>query len=218
MITINLGRGRVKDYLELFDGNWFNGEENNGLKEVFTIGQRNRLQYIILGLLGQQDQTGYDLTKAFEHEIGEFWQASHSQIYPQLQRLETAGDITHQDQIAGEKLAKKVYQLTAQGQKKLAAWVSEPSPELTATKDEFILKLYFIKSANDPRLGPMLQEQTQLHAEQLAHLQERQREVFPNQAAIDAAFGHYLILEHAIERESHYVEWLQRYQTLSNNH
>ncbi|GEO69297.1 transcriptional regulator [Levilactobacillus acidifarinae DSM 19394] len=176
------------------------------------IGQRNRLQYIILGLLSQQDQTGYDLTKAFEHEIGEFWQASHSQIYPQLQRLETAGDITHQDQIAGEKLAKKVYQLTAQGQKKLAAWVGEPSPELTATKDEFILKLYFIKSANDPRLGPMLQEQTQLHAEQLTHLQSRRAEVFPNQAAIDAAYGHYLILEHAIEREKHYVEWLNRAQ------
>lgn len=176
------------------------------------IGQRNRLQYIILGLLSQQAQTGYDLAKAFDHEIGEFWQASHSQIYPLLQRLEADGDITHQDQISGEKLAKKQYQLTDQGQQKLAAWISEPSPELTATKDEFILKLYFIKSATDPRLSPMLQEQAQLHATQLAHLKARRQLVFPNQAAIDQAYGHYLILDHAIQRETHYVAWLKACQ------
>ncbi|MGN1292317.1 MAG: PadR family transcriptional regulator [Levilactobacillus brevis] len=175
------------------------------------MGQRNRLQYIILGLLNQRPQTGYDLTKAFEHEIGEFWQAQHSQIYPMLKRLEIAGDITHEDTVSGEKLAKKQYSLTPTGHDKLVAWVSEPSPELTATKDEFILKLYFIKTSDDPRLQPMLQEQAALHRAQLAHLQERQQTVFPDQAAIDQAYGHYLILDHAIGRERYYVEWLEKY-------
>lgn len=164
-----------------------------------------------MGLLSQRPQTGYDLSRAFDHEIGEFWQAQHSQIYPMLKRLETAGDITHEDTITGEKLVKKEYQLTEQGQEKLTAWVSSPSPELTATKDEFILKLYFIESAHDPRITPMLTEQYQLHQAQLAHLRDRQRTVFPDQAAIDAAYGHYLILEHAVEREAHYVDWLQRH-------
>lgn len=180
-------------------------------KEAVIIGQRNRLQYIILGLLNQRPQTGYDLTKAFEHEIGEFWQAQHSQIYPMLKRLETAGDITHEDTVSGEKLAKKQYSLTPTGHDKLVAWVSEPSPELTATKDEFILKLYFIKTSDDPRLQPMLQEQAALHRAQLAHLQERQQTVFPDQTAIDQAYGHYLILDHAIGRERYYVEWLEKY-------
>lgn len=180
-------------------------------KEAAIIGQRNRLQYIILGLLNQRPQTGYDLTKAFEHEIGEFWQAQHSQIYPMLKRLETAGDITHEDTVSGEKLAKKQYSLTPTGHDKLVAWVSEPSPELTATKDEFILKLYFIKTSDDPRLQPMLQEQAALHRAQLAHLKERQQTVFPDQAAIDQAYGHYLILDHAIGRERYYVEWLEKY-------
>ncbi|RXI78961.1 PadR family transcriptional regulator [Levilactobacillus suantsaii] len=174
------------------------------------IGQRNRLQYIILGLLSQRAQTGYDLTRAFDHEIGEFWQASHSQIYPLLQRLETGGDITHEDLITGEKLAKKQYELTPQGRTKLNAWISEPSPELTATKDDFILKLYFIKSADDPRLAPMIAEQLQLHRDQVEHLQARRQTVFPTDDAIQAAYGHYLILEHAIERETHYVAWLER--------
>lgn len=182
------------------------------MKGLSTIGQRNRLQYIILGLLDQTPQTGYDLTKAFEHEIGEFWQAQHSQIYPLLKRLETAGDITHQDTITGEKLAKKQYELTAQGHAKLVAWINEPSPALATTKDEFILKLYFIKSANDPRLPAMLNEQLALHQAQLDHLKARRLTVFPDQKHIDAAYGHHLILEHAIERETHYVAWLLRYQ------
>ena len=57
----------------------------------------------------------------------------------------------------------------------------------------------------------MLREQYQLHQSQLHHLQQRQETVFPNQKAIDQAYGHYLILDHAIERESHYVEWLAQY-------
>lgn len=183
------------------------GQHERGL---VIIGQRNRLQYIILGLLNQRPQTGYDLAKAFENEIGEFWQAQHSQIYPMLKRMETAGDITHEDTIAGEKLAKKQYSLTTAGHEKLVAWVSEPSPELAASKDEFILKLYFIKSADDPRLQPMLQEQAVLHRTQLAHLQRRRQTVFPDQTAIDQAYGHYLILDHAIGREQYYVDWLNQ--------
>ncbi len=175
------------------------------------IGQRNRLQYIILGLLNQRPQTGYDLAKAFENEIGEFWQAQHSQIYPMLKRMETSGDITHEDTVTGEKLAKKQYSLTPAGHAKLVAWVSEPSPELSATKDEFILKLYFIKTAADPRLQPMLQEQAALHRAQLAHLKQRRKTVFPDQAAIDQAYGHYLILDHAIGREQYYVDWLEKF-------
>lgn len=176
-----------------------------------TIGQRNRLQYIILGLLNQRPQTGYDLAKAFENEIGEFWQAQHSQIYPMLKRMEAAGEISHEDTVTGERLAKKQYMLTPAGREKLIAWVGQPSPELTPSKDEFILKLYFIKTASDPRIQPMLREQYQLHQSQLHHLQQRQETVFPNQATIDQAYGHYLILDHAIERESHYVEWLAQY-------
>lgn len=178
-----------------------------------NIGQRNRLQYIILGLLNQRPQTGYDLAKAFENEIGEFWQAQHSQIYPLLRRMEDAGEITHEDTVAGEKLAKKQYTLTPSGHDKLVDWVSEPSPELTPSKDEFILKLYFIKTDKDPRIQPMLREQLRLHQTQLDHLEGRLKTVFPTDAAKQQAYGHYLILDHAIERERDYVAWLSKYLT-----
>ena len=43
------------------------------------------LPYIILGILDQNPgSTGKFITNQFKNEIGEFWKASHSQIYPEL--------------------------------------------------------------------------------------------------------------------------------------
>ncbi|MFD1318126.1 PadR family transcriptional regulator [Loigolactobacillus zhaoyuanensis] len=172
------------------------------------MAQKNKLQYIILGLLSEHELTGYDIAKAFTADIGEFWNANHSQIYPLLKRLETAGLITHQLSITGEKLKKKVYSLTAVGQAQLQEWLHEPTTELTASKDEFILKLYFIQDAHDPSLQPMLTEQLLLHQAKLVHLQKQMTRKFANKASQLANYGHYLILQHAIDREQGYADWL----------
>ena len=42
------------------------------------------LKYAILGLLNRKSMTGYDLSKEFETTLFEFWNAKHSQIYPEL--------------------------------------------------------------------------------------------------------------------------------------
>ena len=46
------------------------------------------LPYIILGILKQNPViSGKDITQQFKNEIGEFWKASHSQVYPELQKM-----------------------------------------------------------------------------------------------------------------------------------
>ena len=42
------------------------------------------LKYAILGLLNREPMTGYDIAKEFSKDLGEFWNAKHSQIYPEL--------------------------------------------------------------------------------------------------------------------------------------
>ncbi|MCX8179105.1 MAG: PadR family transcriptional regulator, partial [Candidatus Aenigmarchaeota archaeon] len=39
------------------------------------------LKYAILGLLNRKPMTGYDLSKEFSYQLGNFWSANHSQIY-----------------------------------------------------------------------------------------------------------------------------------------
>ena len=53
------------------------------------------LGYAILGLLSREELSGYDLTGRMKGRVGYFWSARHSQIYPELARLEEGGYVTH---------------------------------------------------------------------------------------------------------------------------
>ena len=76
------------------------------------MAQKNTLRYVILGLLSKEPMAGYDIKKAFEGEIGDFWYSNHSQIYPELGRMEQDGFIIGHEEIVGSKLTKKKYTIT----------------------------------------------------------------------------------------------------------
>ena len=54
------------------------------------------LKYAILGLLNRKNMTGYDLSKEFETTLFEFWNAKHSQIYPELKSLSEKGLVQYE--------------------------------------------------------------------------------------------------------------------------
>lgn len=181
------------------------------------MAQRNVLKYIILGLLEQTPMTGYELTKAFDSDIGEFWSAQHSQIYPQLGKLETAGLIDHEEEVTGEKLARKRYGLTPDGEKQLEGWLNAETTPTVGGRDEFAIKLYFIRDRCDPRLKAMLDSQYAYHTSKLAHLKQQMARKFDNKPN-DDDFGHYLVLDHAIRREGAYCQWLGAAMADLSNH
>jgi len=173
------------------------------------MAKKNTLKYIILGLLEKQESTGYDIKKIFEDEIGEFWRSNHSQIYPELKKLEEQRLISFRVEIVGSKLEKKYYTITDEGKAELKEWIFAPTPELLATKDEFILKLYFIDNKEAGKLVKRFEEQIVLHQEKLEHLKFRMQTVFASQKEKELNYGHYLILDHAINREEGYLLWLK---------
>jgi DNA-binding PadR family transcriptional regulator len=173
------------------------------------MAQKNLLHMILLGLINIDKKTGYDLKKDFETEIGEFWSVKHSQIYLELKRLENAGEIKSTTGFYGNKIEKTYYEITNKGKEHLEDWLKSYTDILSVNKDEFVLKLYFIKSRQDPRLTDLLQEQYRLRSKKLEHLNERMKLVFPTKESKNENFGHYLILDHAIRREQEYVNWLE---------
>lgn len=175
------------------------------------MAQKNILQYVLLGLLKNESLSGYDIKKAFEKDIGEFWQANHSQIYPQLKKLNERALIDKKIVIAGEKLEKKVYFITHKGLQSLNEWLISPTPELSINKNEFHLKLYFVSDKDDPILPIMLQEQIHLHKTKLMNLKERRVILFENQKNRENNYGHYLVLDYAIQREEHHIAWLNHH-------
>ena len=126
------------------------------------------LGYAILGLLSREDLSGYDLTQRMAGRVGYFWSARHSQIYPELTRLEDGGYVTHSVVEQRERPDKKVYEITAEGLDALKAWAVQP-PEPRPTRDELTLKTYSVWLADKEKAVRLFREEELRHEEQLAH-------------------------------------------------
>ncbi|MDC7125881.1 MAG: PadR family transcriptional regulator, partial [Spirochaetales bacterium] len=97
------------------------------------------LKYAILGLLNQRDLTGYDIRKEFKENISSFWDAKHSQIYPELKNLLNEKKVEYEIVIQGEKLEKKLYHITKLGQDELLEWLKTDGEPISIPKETFRL-------------------------------------------------------------------------------
>ncbi|MFV0459601.1 MAG: PadR family transcriptional regulator [Actinomycetales bacterium] len=88
------------------------------------------LRPALLGVLAARPMSGYELSQFFDSSTGWVWTATHSQIYPLLNKMEDDGAIVSENQIRGTKLNRKIYSITPSGLGELKEWVSatHPSP------------------------------------------------------------------------------------------
>ena len=104
------------------------------------------LRYAILGQLSTTPCSGYDLALYLDSARGSFWCAAHSQIYPELRRLEEAGLIDGAPTPVGEKLEKRIYTITDAGSDALATWAAG-TPIYRPNRDPERLQLIFADRA-----------------------------------------------------------------------
>ncbi|WKF72346.1 PadR family transcriptional regulator [Lactococcus lactis] len=165
------------------------------------------LPNIILGLLYKNGKmSGKDMIEEFKNEISEFWSVSHSQLYPELQRMTDEERISRLSNEGFSDSKIVIYEITDSGLYMLAKWFEET---ITEKNDNLTpLKLYFIPKASSPILENILKQEQELHKNKLSHLKERQSLLMPPQGHITEQYGHYLILDQALNREIHYLEWI----------
>jgi PadR family transcriptional regulator AphA len=99
------------------------------------------LRYVILSALSEQCLTGYEITKEFDLVLGNFWHASHQQVYRELGKLADEGLASFKIEAQSGKPDKKLYSVTTFGKEALAHWFEEPTP-FAATKNALLVKLY----------------------------------------------------------------------------
>src|SRR6266540_2672177 len=73
------------------------------------------LGYALLCLLVRGPGTGYDLAQRLRRPIGYYWTARHTQIYPELARLVSAGLVTYQAGAGPGPREKKTYTFVERG-------------------------------------------------------------------------------------------------------
>ena len=80
------------------------------------------LEYIVLGMISLQPQSGYDIVSSFDDDAYS-WSASPGSIYPMLKRLEKQDLIIGDLEIEYETRPRKVYTLTDAGATILDDWL-----------------------------------------------------------------------------------------------
>ena len=169
------------------------------------------LGYAILGLLARESLSGYDLTSRMRDRVGFFWEARHSQVYPELARLEEGGLVTHQVVEQQERPNKKVYTITGSGLEALKEWLVEP-PGSRPTRDELVLKAYSLWLADPKGALALFKEQERRHEERLLRYEEigawMEKEWGSDlKQTSSARFASYAALQRGIGQERGYVDW-----------
>lgn len=104
------------------------------------------LRYALLGFLSTGPASGFDVAREFGDSLGWFWYASHTQIYPELRRLEQQG-LVEAEAVAGSPgKQKRLYHLTEAGRAALRAWLEEPT-KYAPPRDVERVKLMFLDDA-----------------------------------------------------------------------
>ena len=98
------------------------------------------LRHALLGLLAERPRSGYALLKHFESSAGYAWPARHSQIYPELARLDEEGLIRR---LGAGPRGSKTYEVTPAGREEVRRWLvaTEPARQV---RSEPILRVFFL--------------------------------------------------------------------------
>ncbi|MFC4122106.1 PadR family transcriptional regulator [Nonomuraea zeae] len=161
------------------------------------------MQDAVLALLAKEPSHGYHLRALLRQSLGPLGESMNpGQIYVTLARLEKAGLVVcEQADGLPERPERKVYALTAAGQQRVTAWLSEvgwPKPDLA----ELHLKLV---AAGATRLADPVELVAAQRRELLRRLREAQNAVLAEPAGSAAV----LLLEGVVLRLSADLRWLE---------
>lgn len=166
------------------------------------------LRFAILGLLVRDELSGYEITRRFERSVGYFWHARSQQIYPQMARLEKAGDVRsrHVEQVG--RPDKRLYRITPAGEEHLREWVVSPSP-LTLVKDEFMVKVWSLGTVAPAAAALAVAGHRRQHEERLCayRMIESGLQVGLAGPADAALLAPYLTLRGGIAMEEAFIRW-----------
>jgi PadR family transcriptional regulator AphA len=146
------------------------------------------LRHAMLGLLAVQPATGYDLTRKFDNSLSNAWHASHSQIYPELGKLEDEGMV---EVVAEGPRNSRTWALTDAGRAELRRWLVDVEPS-RQQRNESAVRMFLAPRLLEPAdarfalerdLREVLEQRARL--EEIAALMEADGGGSPFQPAVD---------------------------------
>lgn len=170
------------------------------------------LQHALLTSLLESSSSGLDLANRFSRSIGNFWHATHQQIYRELARMEAAGWVVSMPAESGRG-RKRAYEATAAGRVELSRWVREqvdPKP----LRDELMVRIRAEAALGTADLLPELARHLALHQAKLAHYQGIEARHFSNRVLTRAEQIQLLVLHAGIMAEQMSISFAEQAQQI----
>lgn len=170
------------------------------------------LGFAVLGLLARRERTGYQIAASLKRPVGYFWSAGHSQIYPELHRLEQLSLVQHVVVDGPGPRDTKRYAITDAGRQALSEWVVRPPAAVESPRDELLLKVYSCWLADRGAVIDMVRGERQRNLELLerySELREEHETVWAEQIRdpATAEFGSYATLRRGLDHQRHVLSW-----------
>ncbi|GAA4226271.1 DNA-binding PadR family transcriptional regulator [Streptosporangium album] len=168
------------------------------------------LRMALLGLLTSSGPaSGYDLTKLFESSINHAWQAKHSQIYPELNKMAADGLVTVEEE--GPR-GRKTYTITGEGARELREWLIGKTPS-RLVRSEGALRAFLLPTLEPHEAVALLRTEAEVYGARLAKLEAlRERKTAhhgaQDPADVSARFGKYA-LDLGIRQARVMSEWAE---------
>ena len=112
---------------------------------------------LCLGVLTEGDKTGYEIKQCFEEAFSHFFGAGFGSIYPALAELSRQGLVTCRSVEQDKRPDKKVYSLTAAGQRVLTEELMTTAPR-HKVRSEFLLLMYFAHLLPPERVAAIIDQ------------------------------------------------------------
>ena len=163
------------------------------------------LEHALLVSLREHPAAGLPLARRFEASIGFFWNATHQQIYKVLHRMAADG------WIETDGAATKVYRVTPLGEKVLAEWIAETTPN-DAIRNTLAVKMRAASYGDRAAVLHEVERHLAEHSIRLAHYESLERRDYPDPSALTGQdLDQYLVLRGGILAEQFWTQWLTEY-------
>jgi DNA-binding PadR family transcriptional regulator len=172
------------------------------------------LKNAILASLLDGEASGYDLAKAFDSSVANFWTATPQQLYRELDKLAAAGLIEARVVEQVRRPNKRMFRLTRAGREALAAFTAA-HPRATAIRDELLVKVQAVEAGDARAVSAAVAERRDLARTKLEQYENLRERLLGDRTeeeylATTARVGPYLTLLRGIAFERENVAWAER--------
>ena len=133
------------------------------------------MDFILLGLIGQQPTHAYDLYRRLtvSEDLKTVWTFRQSRLYAVLDKIEKNGLITTHIDDETSLPVRKICTLTTEGEQTFEAWLHSPVRHINEIRSDFLGKLYFLDQRSVPEREQVIRDQIRCCKDWLATAEKK---------------------------------------------